>query len=182
MSNVVIGIGGNLISRFGSATSTVQEAITRLEDDINLTVVRTSPLYKSRPMPVSDQPDYINAAILVQTELNPGQLLAVLQNMELEMGRMPSDRWGSRIIDLDILAYEREVLPSKSSWDEITHTMDPRAVVHEAVVPHPRLHERAFASVPFAKIAPKWRHPVFGTTIADIAQNLVKTQELVEIA
>jgi len=181
MSKVVIGIGGNLISRFGSATSTVQEAISRLEDDSNLTLVRMSPLYKSKPVPISEQPDYINAAVLLQTELNPGQLLAVLQYMELDMGRMPSDRWGSRIIDLDILAYEQIVLPSKSSWDEITQDLEPTAVVNEAVVPHPRLHERAFASVPFARIAPKWRHPVFGTTIADIAANLVKTQELVEI-
>jgi len=181
MSTVVIGIGGNLISRFGSAVSTVQEAISRLDEDENLSVLKVSPLYKSRPMPVSDQPDYINAAVLVETELNPGQLLAFLQYMELEMGRMPSDRWGSRIIDLDILAYDLAVLPNQKSWDDITHTMDPREVVIEAVVPHPRLHERAFASVPFAKIAPKWRHPVFGTTISEIAGNLAKTQELVEI-
>lgn len=128
-----IGLGANL----GDALRTVRTAIDSLGR--YGTVVRTSSLYRSKPWGVTDQPDFINAAVLLETELTPRELLAELQALETELGRGPSHRWGPRAIDLDILAYD------DCSVDE-----------PDLVVPHPRLNERAFALAPLAEIDPTY--------------------------
>ncbi|MGH7714838.1 MAG: 2-amino-4-hydroxy-6-hydroxymethyldihydropteridine diphosphokinase [Vulcanimicrobiaceae bacterium] len=133
MSLARIGIGANL----GDAVGMVRMAIGSLGR--YGTVVRASSLYRSKPWGVTDQPVFINAAILLETELTPRELLGELKGLEMELGREPSYRWGPRAIDLDILTYD------DWSVDE-----------PDLVVPHPRLHERAFALIPLAEIDPTY--------------------------
>lgn len=128
-----IGIGANL----GDAAATVRAAIAALG---RLgTVVRASSLYRTRPWGVVDQPDFVNAAVLLETVLEPRALLASLKKLEAELGRLPGSRWGPRAADLDILAYDERKVD------------DP-----DLVIPHPRLHERAFALAPLAEIEPSY--------------------------
>lgn len=98
-------------------------------------VAARSSLYATKAWGVTDQPDFVNAAALFETELAPRDLLAALKTLEAELGRVETFRWGPRAIDLDILAYDDLVLDEP-----------------DLIIPHERLHERAFALVPLAEI------------------------------
>jgi 2-amino-4-hydroxy-6-hydroxymethyldihydropteridine diphosphokinase len=133
MPRAAIGIGSNV----GDAEANVRGAFERLGELGRL--VACSPLYRSEPWGVVDQAPFVNAAALVETELQPRALLAGLKRLEAEAGRVPTYRWGPRVLDLDILAY-----------DEL------RVDEPDLIIPHARLRERAFALVPLAAIDPRW--------------------------
>ncbi len=104
------------------------------------TVVARSSTYRTKAWGVLDQPDFANAAVLLETELAPRDLLAALKTIESELGRIPTFRWGPRAIDLDILTYD-----------------DLRMAESDLTIPHERLFERAFALAPLAEIDPAFR-------------------------
>ena len=136
MIRAVIGIGANL----GDRLATMREAVRLVEEVEGLRLVARSHVYETAPVGVVDQPAFLNAAISVLCTLSPVALLESLLGVERALGRTRSSadvRWGPRAIDLDVLWLEGIVLE------------DPRLVV-----PHPRLHERAFALVPMLEIAP----------------------------
>jgi len=128
-----IGIGSNV----GDAAAHVRGAFARLGALGD--VVARSPLYRTAPWGVTDQAPFVNAAALIDTVLTPGALLAALKALESEAGRVPTYRWGPRVLDLDILAY-----------DEV------RVDEPDLTIPHPRLTRRAFALVPLAAIDARW--------------------------
>ncbi|MDP9018131.1 MAG: 2-amino-4-hydroxy-6-hydroxymethyldihydropteridine diphosphokinase [Candidatus Eremiobacteraeota bacterium] len=131
MAVAAIGIGSNL----GDALGNVRKSFEALRKIGKLKSV--SSCYRSKPWGggAQAQNEFINAAALVETTLRPHELLAALQRIEVELGRVPTYHWGPRIIDLDILYY-----------DDV--------VVNEAAlkIPHPHLEQRAFALVPLAEI------------------------------
>jgi 2-amino-4-hydroxy-6-hydroxymethyldihydropteridine diphosphokinase len=102
-------------------------------------VVAQSGLYRTAPWGVTEQAPFVNAAVLVDTELEPLALLAALKAIEAEAGRTATYRWGPRVLDLDILTYD-----------------DRRIEEPGLTIPHPRLLERAFALVPLAEIDPRF--------------------------
>ena len=124
-----VGIGTNEGDRAGN----VERALAALSDFGD--VVRRSSLYRTEPWGKLDQPWFLNAVALVETELPALQLLAALHAIEDQLGRVRSDRWGPRTIDLDLLLYD------DADIDE-----------NGMQVPHPRLRERAFVLVPLAEI------------------------------
>jgi 2-amino-4-hydroxy-6-hydroxymethyldihydropteridine diphosphokinase len=128
-----IGIGSNL----GDAAANVAVAFDRLAG--LGTVIGQSSLYRTKAWGVTDQPDFYNAAALLETALPPYDLLRELKRIEAQMGREKTYRWGPRVIDLDILAYDDLALD------------DPHLTI-----PHPRLWERAFALAPLAEIDPTY--------------------------
>lgn len=143
---IFIGIGANLASpRFGSPRNACEAALKEVEKQ-GITLLRRSRWYRSEPVPVSDQPWYINAVAALETDLAPAELLARLHEIEAEFGRVRKVRNEARIIDLDLLAYGTRV----SGDGEVP------------ILPHPRLSERAFVVLPLVEIAPDWRHPVSG--------------------
>ena len=124
-----IGVGANV----GDAVTSVRGAIDALG---RLgTVVRKSSLYRSKPWGVREQPDFINAVALLETDLDPHALLEALQKIEREFGRIPGPRWGPRALDLDILTYDDGKLDERG-----------------LVIPHPLMRERGFVLVPLAEI------------------------------
>ncbi len=128
-----VGLGSNL----GDKAANLSTAVGLLRQDERCRIARASSLYVTRPFGVEDQPDFLNAAVELRTLLNPHELLAKCLEVERNMGRMRTIRWGPRVIDLDILIYE----------DSNVNTGD-------LVIPHPGLVERAFALAPLAEIAP----------------------------
>ena len=136
-----IGLGGNL----GEPAVAFRAAVAELRG-IGL-VSRVSSLYDSAPRDLVDQPRFLNAALELETDLSPLDLLAELKRLELALGRDPETRrWGPRVIDLDILSFDGRCVT------------DPE---HSLIVPHPRFHERRFALEPVAELDPgllPWRN------------------------
>ncbi|MDE2745602.1 MAG: 2-amino-4-hydroxy-6-hydroxymethyldihydropteridine diphosphokinase [Chloroflexota bacterium] len=130
MTNVFLGLGGNLGDRRELMRSAVAE-IRQVVDD-----VRVSSLYESSAWGVTDQPAFLNAVVRGRTTLNPLDLLDAVQSIENELGRVREERWGPRLIDIDILLYGSEVID------------EPRLQV-----PHPYLTQRGFVLRPLADLA-----------------------------
>jgi 2-amino-4-hydroxy-6-hydroxymethyldihydropteridine diphosphokinase len=118
-------------------------------------VRRASTIYETAPWGVLDQPDFLNQALEVETQLAPDELLAHLKEIEAILGREQTIRYGPRRIDLDILFYDDLVLDQAGLQ-----------------VPHPRLHERTFVLVPLADLAPDLRHPQTGQTVQEMLAQL----------
>lgn len=153
---ILIGIGANLESpRFGSPRAACQAALKEIENQ-GITLLRRSRWYRSEPVPVSDQPWYINAVAALETDLAPQELLARLHEIEAKFGRVRKIRNEARVIDLDLLAYGDRI----SGEGEVP------------ILPHPRMSERAFVVLPLVEIAPDWRHPVSSLSGADLVAAL----------
>lgn len=144
-SEVLLGLGANL----GDPLRQLREAVRALRGLFG--AVTYSSVYRSAPVGYVDQADFFNLVCRAETTLSPPDLLAETQRIERSLGRRPAFRNAPRPIDIDLLAYGREV-----------------ATAPGLVVPHPRLHERAFVLVPLREIAPEWRHPVSGLTPAEM--------------
>jgi len=158
---ILIGIGGNLESaRFGPPRDTLSAALAALTAE-RIRILTRSGWYRTEPVPQSDQPWFVNAVVSLATELSAKDLLTVLQTTERHFGRIRGEPNGPRILDLDILDYQGEVMNATS-----------------LVLPHPRLHERRFVLMPIAEIAPDWRHPILGLTAAQLLARLSSEQQI----
>jgi 2-amino-4-hydroxy-6-hydroxymethyldihydropteridine diphosphokinase len=155
---ILIGLGANLPSRIGPPEETIAAALRALAA-ANVAIVARSRRYRSAPVPISDQPWYVNAVAAVGTTLSPPDLLAVLHRVEVSFGRERREANGARTLDLDLLAYD----------DLISRDGAP-------ILPHPRLHQRAFVLLPLAEIAPGWRHPVLGKSVTELIAALPADQ------
>ncbi|PCI42040.1 MAG: 2-amino-4-hydroxy-6-hydroxymethyldihydropteridine diphosphokinase [Rhodospirillaceae bacterium] len=157
---IFIGIGANLPSeRFGAPVDTCAAAVKALQRISNTKVKAQSTWFESAPVPVSDQPWYINGVVQIETDLNPLDLLQALHDIEADFGRVRAERNAARILDLDLLVYD-----------------DLHLTEHSPRIPHPRLQDRAFVVLPLAEIAPDWVHPVTGEKLREMAAKLPKDQ------
>ena len=153
-AEALLALGGNL----GDVRATFERAIGMLCADGAVRLVARSSDYRTPPWGVTDQPAFINVAIIVTTQLEPHELLARIQGVEHALGRDRKNerRWGPRPIDIDILAYDAVVLREP-----------------DLTLPHPQLFERAFVLVPLAEIAPD--RVVAGRRISDALAGLDTT-------
>ena len=132
-------------------------------------ILAVSGMYRTPAFPQGSGPDFANACALIDSPLAPGALLARLHAIEAMMGRERKARWGQRVIDLDILAMGDAVLPDCATlrhWMTLSPRDQRRLAPERLLLPHPRLHERAFVLVPLADIAPGWVHPLTGLSVA----------------
>ena len=143
-----LGLGTNL----GDRRENLAQAVKGLNAGPGLTMLRTSGIYETAPWGLTDQADFLNMVAEISTALSPRQLLVWVKELEQEMGREDSPRFGPRLIDVDILLY----------GDSVVDNPD----LH---IPHASLHLRAFALVPLAELIPDRVHPVLGSTIAHLA-------------
>ncbi|MGQ9866727.1 MAG: 2-amino-4-hydroxy-6-hydroxymethyldihydropteridine diphosphokinase [Pseudanabaenaceae cyanobacterium] len=149
-----IALGSNL----GDRQANLQGALLRLAAHPHITLKAVSPWYQTRAIApngqVAPQPDFWNGCALLDTDLPPLGLLHVLLAIEQRLGRERQAKWAPRTLDLDLLLYgDRQI-------------QEP-----ELVVPHPRLHRRAFVLQPLCDIAPDWVHPILQQTVWELAQS-----------
>ncbi|MBU0799399.1 MAG: 2-amino-4-hydroxy-6-hydroxymethyldihydropteridine diphosphokinase [Alphaproteobacteria bacterium] len=156
---IFIALGANLPSSYGQPHETLAAAITAIGAAGDIDVLAESSVWLTAPVPVSDQPWYHNAVISVDTDLSPFALLERLQDIENEFGRVRSVRNAPRLIDLDLVAFDDVILDKP-----------------ELIVPHPRLHQRAFVLLPLQEIAPDWVHPLSGDTVDEIIAEIPADQ------
>ena len=148
-----LGIGTNLGDRMGN----IRGALGKLGGLPTMELARVSSVYETAPVGVTDQPDFLNLVAAVRTSLAPRALLEVLLHIENQMGRVRTEHWGPRVIDLDLLLYGGEQV----SLPELT-------------VPHPRLRERAFVLIPLAEIAPEMALPGSEKKVSEIADSFAR--------
>jgi 2-amino-4-hydroxy-6-hydroxymethyldihydropteridine diphosphokinase len=146
--HVFLLLGSNLGDRLEilrSAQTLIGERIGRVKS--------ASPVYETAPWGVLDQPSFLNQVLIVTTGFIPEEILRLVLEIEHELGRVRYERWGARVIDIDILYYEDKVIDSA-----------------RLTVPHPRLHERRFTLVPLNDIAPDFIHPLLLKTTSQLLE------------
>ncbi|MBC6497681.1 MAG: 2-amino-4-hydroxy-6-hydroxymethyldihydropteridine diphosphokinase [Alphaproteobacteria bacterium GM7ARS4] len=159
---IIIGLGSNQEGREGcSYLENCRSALSRFSS-YHVRVVAVSRWYRSKPMPVSDQPWFINGVAQIETSLSPVHLLRCAHAIEHDMGRKRMRRNEARPIDIDILDYGGRICTEQQ--DGIT-------------LPHPRMHGRGFVLYPLLDIAPAWVHPVLHKTARSLLDTLSDEQE-----
>ena len=153
-----VGLGGNV----GDAVATVRAAIEALSRLPGTRLLRASRLYRTPAWGVREQADFINAVVLLETSLGPRVLLDRMLEIERNFGRERRERWGPRVLDLDLLDHRGTVRDGPDS----------------PLLPHPRLSDRAFVLLPLRDIAPGWRHPASRRTIAELLESLPEGQRI----
>jgi 2-amino-4-hydroxy-6-hydroxymethyldihydropteridine diphosphokinase len=147
---IFIGLGSNLASEAGPPATTIESALAQFTL-YGITVVERSPFYESEPVPRSDQPWFVNAVARVETALSPDDLLMRLHAIEHSFGRVRRERNEARTLDLDLLDYDGLIRSGE-----------------RLVLPHPRLHERAFVLKPLLDLDPSWRDPRSDRTAVEL--------------
>lgn len=153
---VILHTGGNLGNRYHNLKLARKHIRERIGP-----IIRESSVYQTQAWGVTDQPDFLNQAMIVETTLPPWKVLKQILLIEQRMGRKRTDKWTARLIDIDLLFYE----------DEIINTPD-------LIVPHPFLHLRNFVLTPLVEIAPEKWHPILNSTVAELHERSTDTLEV----
>ncbi|NIJ51168.1 2-amino-4-hydroxy-6-hydroxymethyldihydropteridine diphosphokinase [Dyadobacter arcticus] len=144
--NVFLLLGSNLGDRHGilqSARKLIAEKVGNL--------IQQSSIYETEPWGITDQPAFLNQVIEIETRLAPEEVLRSMLDIEHELGRIRYERWGARVIDIDLLYYKDVIMDSA-----------------RLTLPHPRIQDRRFTLIPLAEIAPDFIHPLLNKTSLEL--------------
>ena len=148
MTRAYVGLGANL----GPREQTLRRAVELIDRTSGVDVLAVSELRETEPVGAVDQPPFLNGAVALETSLSARELLDLLLDVERDLGRVRNERWGPRLVDLDLLLYGAETIDEPGLR-----------------VPHPRLHERGFALEPLAELDPDLVIPGRGRVSALVA-------------
>lgn len=159
MTTAYLSIGSNI----GERLKFIEQAVSFLGLCEEIDVVQTSALYETEPWGVKDQNWFLNVAVEINTTLSPQDLLVKCNQIESTLGRNRDveKRWGERTVDIDIIFYGKQIINTDI-----------------LVVPHTRMHERAFVLVPMLEIAPEFVHPIFNKSMVDLYESLVDVEDV----
>lgn len=160
---VYLGIGANLVPEgYDSLYQGLEDVVHHIKQEHE--VIECSRWFVSAPVPISNQPDFMNMVLAIKTDLPAFDLLTCIHNLEAKFGRVRTKRNAARVLDIDVLGYGDDIIDSP-----------------HLTIPHPRLAERAFVLLPWLDIAPDWSHPVLGLTVAEMAKALGDGDEDLQI-
>lgn len=158
MKNVFISIGSNLGDKIANCREAVEELAKFSKVD------KLSSLYETEPVGKENQPNFINSAIEIETNLSAYELLIYLKSIEEKMGRVRTEKWGPRKIDLDIIFYGQLVIKND-----------------DLIIPHPRAHLRRFVLEPICEIAPNFIHPVLDQTVSVVIKECEDNKQVIKL-
>ncbi len=162
---IYIGIGSNLNGKNNETPlQNCKKALVELKKEVN--ICKISSWYKSEPIPVSNQPWFINGVIEISTDKSSLDLLEFILSIEKVFGRVREKKNEARILDLDIIDYKKKILYIKN----------------KLIIPHPRMHERSFVLQPLSELNPKWMHPIKKKGIKELIRNLNDKQKISKIS
>ncbi|ARK13558.1 2-amino-4-hydroxy-6-hydroxymethyldihydropteridine diphosphokinase [Fibrivirga algicola] len=159
-AHVYLLLGANL----GDKQQTFAQARQYIGEQVG-TIVSASSLYETEAWGVTNQPTYLNQVLLVETYLTPADVLTRTQAIEQRLGRIRAEKWGVRLIDIDLLFYDSLILNSPT-----------------LTLPHPLLHERRFTLMPLAELAPNFVHPVLGLPVHMLLANCTDENEVIKFS
>ncbi|MEM9434234.1 MAG: 2-amino-4-hydroxy-6-hydroxymethyldihydropteridine diphosphokinase [Pseudomonadota bacterium] len=175
----LVSLGSNATSFNCYNSRSIQKSIS-LISSILPGILAKSDLYVTPAFPAGSGPDFINAAISIETELGAHDVLKILHGVERQFGRERKTRWAQRTLDLDLLALGDQILPDRDGfayWHDLPLEAQMQLEPEELILPHPRLHERCFVLVPLADVAPEWKHPVLGKTVQQMLDALPEAEK-----
>ena len=162
---IYIGIGSNLNGKNNETPlQNCKKALVELKKEVN--ICKISSWYKSEPIPVSNQPWFINGVIEISTNKSSLDLLEFILSIEEVSGRERKKKNEARILDLDMIDYKKKILYIKN----------------KLIIPHPRMHERSFVLQPLSELNPKWMHPIKKKGIKELIRNLNDKQKILKIS
>lgn len=160
MNQVVLMLGGNQ----GDVKETLLKTIKELTNKVG-SITNQSAIYKTKAWGITDQPDFLNQAIVLKTNLLPEKVMEMCLSIEQILGRTrkENNKWGERIIDIDLIFYNNEIVDTPS-----------------LKIPHPFLHQRNFVLTPLTEILPNFLHPVLNKTIKELSEGCEDQLEVVK--
>jgi 2-amino-4-hydroxy-6-hydroxymethyldihydropteridine diphosphokinase len=157
METIYLSLGTNMGNKAGNLKTAI-----RLISGLPVVIEQISSIYSTEPVGLKTQPDFYNICVRGSTQMTPFALLEAVKKIELEMGRVKQEKWGPRIIDIDILFYSNIIIN------------------HEVLtIPHPEIASRKFVLEPLSEIAPLFVHPGRGITIKELLTDGVFTENAV---
>lgn len=151
LQTVYLLLGSNL----GNREEILSQAITAIQENVGL-IISQSKYYETPAWGKTDQPDFLNIALEISTNLVPLMVLEKTQAIEQQLGRVRIEKWGARLIDIDIIFYGQEII----------------YIANHLNVPHPLMQERLFVLEPIAEIAPNFIHPVLEKSVAELLEKI----------
>jgi len=148
MHTIFLALGSNI----GDQESQINQAVELLK--VKIADIVVAPLYRSKAVGVTNQPDFVNTALIGKTELTPLELLEFVKTVEQQVGRVYRYHWGPREIDIDIIFFDDVILK--------TDVLE---------IPHPRMQERDFVLRPLLDLSPTLVHPVFKKRLSELLEN-----------
>ena len=145
-NKIVLSLGGNI----GKVRETFTRAIHLLKKEVGREII-LSPIYSTKAWGVENQPDFLNQVVVLESSLSALQVLKICLAIEGKLGRVRTQKWYERVIDIDLLFYNNDIFNLK-----------------ELIVPHPYLHKRNFVLVPLIDVLPQFKHPLLGKTMEEL--------------
>jgi 2-amino-4-hydroxy-6-hydroxymethyldihydropteridine diphosphokinase len=158
-AKVFLLLGANL----GDRLANIARATTAIASGVGI-IIKKSSVYKTAPWGGVEQPDFFNQVILIETELDAVGVLKKILDIEKDLGRLREKKWESRIIDIDILFYDQQIIDSET-----------------LTIPHPALHLRRFALIPLVEIDGEFQHPVLKRNVSTLLQECLDQLEVTRL-
>jgi 2-amino-4-hydroxy-6-hydroxymethyldihydropteridine diphosphokinase len=179
MNNYLIALGSNIAFGRFSKLGILKQALVTMSG-LGINIIEVSRWWESRAFPAGSGPNYVNGVVDAYSDLKPNNLLDCLKKIEGHFGRENSERWSSRTLDLDLLACNGLILPTRDivmNWMTLPMHLQLKMTPKELILPHPRIQDRLFVLKPLREVSPNWVHPVLSKKVNELIMRGAWTQQ-----